>query len=365
MQKIKGDKALRLQVLVSGMHLSSEFGLTYKEIEKDGFHINKKVNISLDSDTAVGVCKSTGLGIIKFSEAYMQLKPDMIAILGDRFEAFAAATAAMISRIPIAHLNGGEATFGLIDEPIRHSITKMSYLHFTSTQRYRKKVIQLGESPKRVFNVGALGLDNIKGLKLLSKDILEKKLNFKFNEHNLLVTFHPVTLENNTAKEQFQNLLTVLDELKYTNIIFTKANADIGGRIINRMIDRYFLKHPYKCIVFNSMGYLKYLSAMKFVDGVVGNSSSGIIETPSFKIGTIDIGDRQKGRIKAKSVIGCEPTREGIRKAIKKLYSEDFQKVLKGVINPHGDGKTAKRIVKALKKADILSTRKKFYNINF
>jgi len=364
LDKIKKDRQLELQIIVSGMHLSTEFGLTYKEIEKDDFRISKKVDISLDSDKPTGICKSTGLGIIKLSKVYAQLRPDIVVILGDRFEALAAATAAMILRMPIAHLNGGEATFGVIDEAIRHSITKMSHLHFTSTETYRKRVIQLGESPKRVFNVGALGLDNIKSLKLLNRKVLEKELNFKFNKHNLLVTFHPVTLETNTAGKQFQNLLTALDSLRDTNIIFTKANADSGGRAINRMIDKYILRNAHKSMAVASMGQLRYLSTMQFVDAVVGNSSSGIIEVPSFKIGTINIGNRQKGRIQARSVINCKPLKDDIRGAIRKLYSKEFQSLLNNIVNPYGDGRTARRIKNILKDYNIDSIlKKRFYDL--
>jgi GDP/UDP-N,N'-diacetylbacillosamine 2-epimerase (hydrolysing) len=366
MQEIKKDEQLRLQLLVSGMHLSDEFGLTYREIEKDGFKIDEKVEILLSSDTTTALTKSIGLGFISFGESLKRLNPHIIVILGDRFEAFAAAAAAMISRIPIAHLYGGEATFGLFDEAIRHSITKMSHLHFTSTERYRKRVIQLGEEPQRVFNVGAIGLDNIKRLKLMSKSDLEKQLNFKFNKRNLLVTFHPVTLENNTSKAQFSNLLDGLDSLKDTNIIFTKANADTDGRIINKMIDAYVSRKRGRAVSFISMGQCQYLSTMRFVDAVVGNSSSGIIEAPSFKIGTINIGDRQLGRIKAKSIIDCQPERQAIRRALRKLYSGPFQEVLRSVVNPYGDGNAAKRIKTVLRRFDLQGILKKsFYECNF
>ncbi len=366
MEDIKKDKTLKLQILVSGMHLSSKFGLTYKGIEEDGFIIDEKKKILLDSDTTVAINKSIGLGFIKFSESYARLKSDIIVILGDRFEAFAAATSAMVSRIPIAHISGGEATLGVIDEAFRHSITKMSHLHFTSTEEYRKRVIQLGEEPKRVFNVGPIGLDSIKRLKLLSKEVLEKDLNFNFNRHNLLVTFHPVTLEDNTSKQQFQNLLRVLDSLKDTHVIFTKANADTNGRIINEMIDDYTSRNSNKSIVFTSMGQLKYLSTMQFVDAVVGNSSSGIVEAPNFRIGTINIGDRQRGRIRAKSIIDCGTTKKNIEEATKKLYSKEFQMSLRKVISPHGDGNAAKRIKRVLKTYNLNGILKKpFYDIDF
>jgi GDP/UDP-N,N'-diacetylbacillosamine 2-epimerase (hydrolysing) len=363
MDGIEKDEELRLQLFVSGMHLSPEFGATYREIEKDGFRINEKVEILLSSDTAVGLSKSVGLGLISFSEVYKRLKPDAVVILGDRFEAFAAAAAAMISRIPIAHLHGGEAPFGLFDEAIRHCITKMSHLHFTSTESYRQRVIQLGEDPRRVFNVGAIGLDNIVGLELLTKEELEKDLNFKFNKHNLLVTFHPVTLEENTSGKQFGSLLAVLDNLSDTHIIFTRANADTDGRIINEMIGQYVSANGQKSMVFTSMGQLRYLSTMQYVDAVVGNSSSGIIEAPSFRIATVNIGDRQKGRIEAKSIIDCKPEERDIRQAIERIYTEEFRRSLNGFVNPYGDGNAAKKIKKILKCYDLQNILKKsFYD---
>ncbi|WP_289510098.1 UDP-N-acetylglucosamine 2-epimerase [Desulfovulcanus ferrireducens] len=363
MEEIQKDRELCLQIVVSGMHLSPEFGLTYKEIESEGFKIDEKIEILLSSDSAIGISKSIGLGIISYSEALERLKPDIVVILGDRFEALAFAIASFVARLPIAHLYGGETTEGAFDEAFRHSITKMSYLHFTSTEEYKKRVIQLGECPERVFNVGALGIDNIKKMNLLSKDELEKKINFKFNKHNILVTFHPATLEKETSREQIINLLDVLDELEDTNIIFTKANADIDGRIINKMIDEYVQKNKQKSIVFTSMGQLLYLSTMQYIDAIVGNSSSGIIEAPSFKIGTINIGDRQKGRIKAKSVIDCQPNKKDIREAFQKLYSKKFRKQLKNTINPYGDGESAEKIVTILKKYKVKNTKKNFYNI--
>lgn len=366
LQEINKEENLKLQLLVTGMHLSADFGLTYRDIKQDRFHIDGKIDIALDSDTPVAISKSIALAISGFAKAYKNLNPDILVLLGDRFEIFSAAIAAHVSRIPIAHISGGEVTKGVIDDAFRHSISKMSHLHFVCTEDYRKRVIQLGEDPDRVFNVGALGLDNIKNLRLLPKNVLEKQLNFKFGKHNLLVTFHPVTLENNTSQGQLRDLLEVLDELNNTNIILTKTNADINGRIINIMIDEYGSKRSDRATVFTSMGQLKYLSTMKFVDAVVGNSSSGIIEAPSFKVGTIDIGDRQKGRIKAKSVIECKPTKDGIRKAFRKLYSVQFKKKLRTVTNPYGDGNTAKRIKKILKNYDIQNILKKtFYDIDF
>jgi GDP/UDP-N,N'-diacetylbacillosamine 2-epimerase (hydrolysing) len=363
MKEIESDKDLELQLIVTGMHLSPEFGLTYKEIEKE-FKIDKKIEMLLSSDTPVGISKSMGLAQISFAEAFNELAPDIVVILGDRYEVFSAASAAMVSRIPIAHIHGGEVTEGAFDESIRHSITKMAHLHFTATEEYRRRVIQLGEYPDRVFNVGAMGIENIKKLKLLNKEEFEKSINFKLNKKNILVTFHPVTLEKNSAGKQFKELLDAIDELENTNIIFTKANSDTEGRIINKMIDEYVFKNK-NAIAFASLGQLRYLSAMKYVDAVVGNSSSGIIEAPSFKIGTINIGDRQKGRIKAKSVIECKPKKELILKAFKKLYSKEFQDKLKNIKNPYEQNRLpSKKIVEVLKNVNLKNILKKsFYDL--
>ena len=363
MKEIEQDKDLELQIIATGMHLSPEFGLTYKEIEKE-FKIDKKIEILLSSDTPIGVSKSMGLAQISFAEAFEELKPDFIVVLGDRFELIPIVSTAVVFNIPMVHLHGGETTEGAMDEMFRHAVTKMSYLHFTSTEEYRKRVIQLGEDPSRVYNVGAMGIENIKRLKLLSREEFEKSINFKLNKKNILVTFHPVTLEKATAKEQFEELLSAIDELKDTNIIFTKANADTDGRVINKMIDEYVAKNKNKAIAFTSLGQLRYLSALQYVDAVVGNSSSGIIEAPSFKIGTINIGDRQKGRIKAKSVIDCEPKKENIKKAFEKLYSSEFQELLKNVKNPYENEKfPSKKIVEVLKNTKIENIKKSFYDL--
>ena len=363
LKEIEADKELELQVIVTGMHLSPEFGLTYKEIEKE-FKINKKIEMLLSSDTSVGISKSMGLAQISFAESYDELKPDIVIVLGDRYEIFSATSAAMIARIPIAHIHGGEKTEGAFDESIRHSITKMSHLHFTATEEYKNRVIQLGEDPSRVFNVGGMGIENIKRLELLNKKEFEKSIEFKLNIKNILVTFHPVTLENSTAQEQFKELLDAIDKLEDTNIIFTKANSDTDGRVINQMIDEYVTKNSHKSIVFTSLGQLRYLSALQYVDAVVGNSSSGLAEAPSFRIGTINIGDRQKGRIKASSVIDCEPNKDSILKSFEKLYSKEFQETLKTTINPYGNGCASKKIVEILKNVDLENILKKsFYDL--
>lgn len=363
MKEIHADSEFELQLVVTGMHMSPEFGLTYKEIEKE-FTITKKIEMLLSSDTSVGISKSMGLAQISFAECFEELKPDILVVLGDRYEIFSAVSAAMIARIPIAHLHGGETTEGAFDESIRHSITKMAHLHFTAAEEYRQRVIQLGECPGRVFNVGGMGIENIKRLKLLSKDEFEKSVNFNLNEKNLIVTFHPVTLEKSTAKEQFQELLDAIDTLENTNIIFTKANSDTDGRIINIMVDEYVSKNSHKAVGFTSLGQLRYLSALQFVDAVVGNSSSGLIEAPSFNIGTINIGDRQKGRIKAQSVIDCDPNKASISKAFDKLCSKEFQHTLTDVKNPYGDGIASEKIIYVIKHTDLSNILKKsFYDL--
>ncbi len=348
MNEVKNDKKLQLQLIVTGMHLSYEFGLTYKLIEKDGFIIDKKVEMLLSSDSRVGISKSMGLAQIGFAEAYNELKPDLVVVLGDRFEIFSAVISAMIARIPIAHIHGGETTEGVVDEAIRHSITKMAHLHFSATNEYRNRIIQLGENPNRVFNVGGLGIDSIKNANLLSKDEFEKELKFKLNKKNIFIIFHPTTLEEATSEFQFNELISVIDKLENTNTIFVKANADVDGRIINEMIDEYAVKNK-NVIAFKSLRQELYLSAMQYVDAIVGNSSSGLLEAPTFKIGTINIGDRQRGRIRAKSVIDCKPNRLEITKAFEILYSNEFQNSLKNVINPYGEGGASKKILQIIK----------------
>ncbi|QGQ22286.1 UDP-N-acetylglucosamine 2-epimerase (hydrolyzing) [Gimesia benthica] len=365
LEALRADESFELQLLVTGSHLSPEFGLTYREIEADGYTIDEKVEVVLSSDTPVGICKSMGLGLISFAEAYTRLTPDLILVLGDRYEIFSAVSAAHISRIPVAHLHGGEVTEGAFDDALRHSITKMSQLHFTSTDAYRQRVIQLGEAPERVFNVGAIGLDNLRRLPLLSREDLEQQLGFKFNTHNLLCTFHPVTLEHNSSEQQIQSLLNVLEQQVDTSVIFTKTNADTDGRIINQMIDDFAAKNPERFHSYVSLGQLRYLSMMQFVDAVVGNSSSGIIEAPGFRIGTINIGNRQTGRIKSELVIDCEPTETGIASAFKTLYSSDFQKRRSQARNPYGAGKTTSQIISILKEHfPRRTTQKSFYDLD-
>lgn len=362
MQGIKDDPELTLQVIAAGMHLSPEFGLTYREIEKDGFQIDRKVEMLTSSDTPVGIAKSMGLGLIGFADALNELSPDLIVVLGDRFEIFAAVAAALVARIPVAHLHGGEATEGSIDEAIRHSITKMSHLHFVAAEEYRQRVIQLGEQPERVFLVGGLGVDNIKRLKLLDRAELEASLDFKLGQKNLLITFHPVTLERATAVDQMEELLATLAALKNTQLIFTMPNADTDGRALVKMVQQFVAQH-HNARAYTSLGQLRYLSCIAQVDGVVGNSSSGLAEVPSFKKGAINIGDRQRGRLQATSVINCEPTRQSIEGALKRLYSADFQASLSQVLNPYGEGGATEKIIASIKSArleDLL--KKRFYD---
>ncbi len=364
MKALQSDIDVELSICVTGMHLSPEFGLTYKKINEDGFYITDKVETLLSSDTSVGIAKSIGLGIISFSEVFERIQPDLILVLGDRFEIFAACSAAMVSRIPIAHCHGGEATEGLIDEAIRHSITKMAQIHFTSTEEFKKRVIQLGEQPKNVYNVGALGIENINKLKLLNRNEFEDSINFKLKRFNFLVTFHPVTLDCSSAEEQFNELLQAIDKNENTSIIFTKPNADADGRIIIQMIDEYVRENSLKAIAFTSLGQLRYLSAIQYMDAVIGNSSSGLIEVPSFKIPTINIGDRQQGRVKAISVIDCEANEFDIKIGIQKAMSQEFKEQLKFLQNPYGEKNSSVEIIKVLKNTELSGLiKKQFYNL--
>lgn len=365
MGEIQNHQQLELQVVATGMHLSPEFGSTFREIEEAGFGIDARVEMLLSSDTNTAVSKSMGLGVIGFADAYERLAPDIVVVLGDRFEIFAATSAAMIAGIPVAHLHGGETTEGAFDEAIRHSITKMSHLHFVAAEEYRQRVIQLGEHPERVFNFGGMGIDAIRHIKLLSREELECSLELSFGKKNLLVTFHPVTLEGGASSAaQMGELLAALDKLEDTMLIFTMPNADTGGRELGGMVREFAQTHP-NAKVFTSLGQLRYYSCLALVDGVIGNSSSGLLEAPAFQIGTVNIGDRQKGRLKASSVIDCAPNREAIQAALETLYSADFQASLASVSNPYGNGGASDAIVKILAKYPLENIRKKqFYNLS-
>lgn len=366
MQEINKDNDLELYLIVSGMHLSPEFGMTYQEIEEDGFEINAKVEMLLSSDSPAGISKSIGLGVIGFADEFQRADLDMLILLGDRYEALSAAICAMVMRIPIAHLHGGELTEGAIDEGIRHSITKMSYLHFTSTEQYRNRVIQLGENPERVFYVGALGVENIKKINLMTKEELERSIHFEIDENTVVVTYHPVTLENNTVEEQFLNLLEVLDRNPKIRMIFTKANADTNGRIVNELIDKYAAQNSERACAFMSLGQKRYLSALKYCRIVIGNSSSGIIEAPSFGKPIINIGDRQKGRICADSVINCGYTQQEIQQAMETALTEEFENKASNCRNPYEKENTAANIISVIKDYllnDKIKLKKGFYDI--
>lgn len=363
MQEIKHHPNLNLQLIVTGMHLSETFGLTYKEIEEDGFELNSKVETLSDSDAPVEIAESVARGISGCARSFEELQPDIIVLLGDRFEIFAAATAAYFAKIPIAHLHGGETTIGALDEALRHSITKMSSLHFVATEEYKKRVIQLGENPKFVFNVGGIGTENVGNTKILGVTELEEALGFKLGDKNLLVTFHPATLDSQNPVNQLDQLLDALSELSDTKIIFTLPNADTGGREFIKRIEE-FVSMNSNSRSYVALGQLLYFSCVSHTDGVVGNSSSGLLEVPSFKKGTINIGDRQKGRIQSSSVINCHPFKFDILMAIEKLYSTDFQESLKSSENPYAGKDTVRTIVQKLNQSPLNGIAKKqFYDL--
>lgn len=364
MQGISDESSLTLQVIATGMHLSPEFGLTYREVENDGFKIDRKVEMLTSSDTAVGTAKSIGLGLIGFADALADLQPDLIVVLGDRFEIFAAVSAALVARIPIAHVSGGETTEGAYDEAFRHAITKMSHLHFVAAEEYRQRVIQLGEVPQRVFLVGGLGVDVIKNTALLDRGTLETSLDFQLGAKNLMITFHPITLESHSSTQQMAELLTALEQLgSDTHLIFTMPNADNGSRDLARMVNDFVATHM-NARAYVSLGQLRYLSCMQHVDGVVGNSSSGLAEAPSLAKGSVNIGDRQRGRLKARSVIDCPPEHSDILNAINMLYSDEFRQSLQTMVNPYGEGGASQKIVEILRNYPLGNIQKKsFYNL--
>jgi len=360
---IQKSSALDLRIVATGMHMSPEFGLTYREIEDDGFSIDRKVEMLLSSDTPSSISKSMGLGLISLTDAFDHIRPDLLLLMGDRFEILSAAIVAMNSKIPIAHIHGGESTEGVVDEAIRHSVTKLSYIHFASTENYRNRIIQLGENPERVFNVGAPCIDNINRLKLQEITELEQYLGFKFGQKNLLVTYHPVTLGKTTTRGQVVELLMALEELGGVNIIFTMPNADADGRDIIRLINEFVVRNP-KSVAHVSLGQQRYLSCLRHVDGIIGNSSSGLIEAPAMKKGSVNIGDRQRGRIRSDSVIDCAPERRSIARAIKTLFSRSFQEKLRNVESPYGSGGSSDKIVKKLECfSTCVSLKKTFFDL--
>ena len=364
LKEIEKSRFLELSLVLSGSHLEERLGLTYKEIEHDFKHFYK-VPLGLENDDETALCSAFSAGVAGFSKVLEQIKPDIMVLLGDRYEMLSAGIAGMLRAVPLAHIHGGESTQGAIDEGIRHALTKMSHIHFCATSLYKRRIIQLGENPARVYNVGGLGVENIKRLELLSKKDFENSIGFRLGKKNILVTFHPQTIEKKSASKQFSQILNALDSLKDTHFIFTGANADNGGKIINEMAQSYCLKNPKKTIFAMSLGQLRYLSAIKHANIVLGNSSSGISEAPSLKKATINIGNRQKGRIKAASIIDTKCDKSAILKAIKKAYSKDFQAKLKSVKNPYGSGFASKKIIKVLENIKLNGIlKKKFYDLD-
>jgi GDP/UDP-N,N'-diacetylbacillosamine 2-epimerase (hydrolysing) len=364
MKEIQADPDLNLQLVVTGMHLAPEFGLTWRDIEKDGFTIDRAVDMLLSSDTPVGTAKSMGLGTIGLTDALVDLDPDIVVLLGDRFEMLAAASAAMVLCIPIAHIHGGEATIGAMDESIRHSITKMSHLHFTAAEPYRKRVIQLGENPDRVYNVGALGVENIRRMKIMAQAELEADIGMELGPDSILVTLHPATLEPGQSEPQFNELLAALDERSDLRILFTAANADAEGRQINAMIDNYVAQNKGRSVFVYSLGQKRYLAALNCVGAMVGNSSSGLVEAPSFGLPTINIGRRQEGRVRAATVIDVSPEKTEILKALDKALSKEFRESVKNSYNPYEGHDTARRIKETIKEANLETIRMKtFYDL--
>ena len=360
MEKIRDDQELVLQVIVTGSHLSVEFGSTLREIVKDNFEITASVDILNGDDSSLGIARAMGKGLGEIANSLVESDPDLVLVLGDRYEIFSAVAAALVLGIPVAHLHGGEVTVGAFDDALRHSITKMSHLHFVAAPEYKDRVIQLGENPANVFLVGGLGVDVIKKTKLLEKKMLEQMLAINFEEKSLLITFHPVTLDEISSEFQLRELLSVLSELENTTIIFTMPNADTGGRALIRILEEYCDKNP-NAYLYSSLGQLMYLSCVALVDGVIGNSSSGIAEVPSFKKPTINIGDRQKGRLMALSIINCEPNRESIRSALVEMYSSEFQFNLAQAVNPYGEGGATERILSVIREVDLEGISKKVF----
>ncbi len=359
------DKTKATFLIVTGSHLSKKFGQTVNEIKEDKIKITKKINILQNNDSPISILKSTSVAIQKISNELIKIKPDLIIILGDRYEIFASAIAASFLRIPICHFHGGERTEGNIDEFMRHSITKMSSLHFVSNEVYKKRVIQLGEQPKQVFNVGALGVEAIKKVNFLSKKRLEKNLDIKFKNKIFLVTFHPVTLDNESSVKIFKNILNILDRFKYVTIIFTSPNADMDNRIIMDLIKKYVSLNN-NSYFFKSLGQQKYYSLLNIATLVIGNSSSGVIEVPHFKLPSINIGDRQKGRIIPKSVVNCSSSSASILKAINYALSKKHQNICKKKIDLNKKNQTALNSYKVINKKILdLKIKKEFFDIKF
>lgn len=349
LEEIRGDAELELQLAVTGMHLSPEFGLTVGEIEADGFPIAARVEMLLSSDTPVGIAKSVALGVAGFADAFARLRPDIVVVLGDRFEIFAAAQAAMLARLPIAHIHGGELTEGAIDDALRHALTKMSHLHFVAAEPYRRRVLQMGEAPERVFCFGSPGLDGVKRAPLLDREALAASLGMALGKQNFLVTFHSATLGKVPDEEALEALLAALDGFPEARLFFTHANADAKGRAINERIERYVARQAGRAAAFPSLGRTRYMSLLACADLVIGNSSSGLIEAPLLRTSTVNIGPRQEGRLRAPSVIDCGEDAASIRAAIEKALSPAHREIAGRGESPYGQGDSSARIKDVLK----------------
>lgn len=365
--RIEKSAELELCLLVTGTHLVPEYGMTVGEIEQDGYPIAEKIDVLLASDTPVSVSKTMGMTMISFAEVFERHKPDCLVVLGDRYEILAVCSAAMNAGIPIVHISGGETTQGAIDESVRHCITKMSYLHFASCEVYRQRIIQLGEEPGRVYNYGDVGLESVRLVPVMSRQELEQSIDFLLDRPYMSVTFHPVTLEVQEAERQMQELLDALEEFNDMKFIFTKANADAGGRKINKMIDSFVAGHD-NCAAYASLGIKRYVNLLRFSEGMIGNSSSGIREAPTIGIPTINIGNRQKGRLQADSILNCAPKKEEIIKAVRESQTQSFKERARNTVNPYGDGNTSERIVQTITEylyQDKICLEKRFYDVNF
>lgn len=366
-ERIEKSAELELCLLVTGTHLVPEYGMTVGEIEQDGYPIAEKIDVLLASDTPVSVSKTMGMAMISFAEVFERHKPDCLVVLGDRYEILAVCSAAMNAGIPIVHISGGETTQGAIDESVRHCITKMSYLHFASCEVYRQRIIQLGEEPDRVYNYGDVGLESVRLVPVMSRQELEQSIDFLLDRPYMSVTFHPVTLEVQEAERQMQELLDALEEFNDMKFIFTKANADAGGRKINKMIDSFVAGHD-NCAAYASLGIKRYVNLLRFSEGMIGNSSSGIREAPTIGIPTINIGNRQKGRLQADSILNCAPKKEEIIKAVRESQTQSFKERARNTVNPYGDGNTSERIVQTITEylyQDKICLEKRFYDVNF
>lgn len=365
MKMAQDDASTQLQLIATNMHLSPKYGNTYQEIERDGFSIDKKIPILEEGkDDANATLKSMAKALEGFADAYDELKPDLVVVLGDRYEILAAATAALIERIPIAHIHGGEITEGAYDDAIRHSITKMSHLHFASTEEYRKRIIQLGEQPDTVWYVGAIGVENIKKLPLMDKEEIEESIQFKLDGNTLLVTYHPVTLGTHSAEHDIKEFLAALEERKDLRIVFTMPNSDTGAQAIVDAINAFVANNRDRAVSYKSLGVKRYLSVMKYAGAVVGNSSSGLVEVPSFGIPTLNIGDRQKGRIAADSVCNCDTDKASILQGLDTIMSPVFKQKAAATHNPYDKEGTAQAIFNVLSTYPLNQLKQKhFYDI--